>query len=159
VTYKCEFGGFVFPVFWYDSCFFLFSYPNRDYYGSSLFIAGKLMGSTKEKRRCKRLPLRFSVLCQKVGVPPGKAFAGISANVSQGGMLLDINTNGLDHGQLLSVEMSVPPTEGLLQYGGRFSSYARIVRVDKPCPEREDRYASAVQTIALEFCEPPKLRV
>ena len=117
------------------------------------------METVNEKRRHQRLPLRFSVLCQKVGVPVGKVYTGTSVDVSPGGMLIDLNTNALKHGELLSVEMPIPPTKGILEYGGRFSGYARVVRVEDACPKKKDQSNSACQTIAVEFCESPKLQV
>jgi len=117
------------------------------------------MKTVNEKRRHQRLPLRFSVLCQKVGVPVGKIYTGTSIDVSPGGMLIDFNTNALKHGELLSVEMSIPPTKGILEYGGRFSGYARAIRIDKSDPIQMAKSNSAAQTIALEFCESLKLQV
>ena len=116
------------------------------------------MDSENEKRRHQRLPLRFSVLCQRVGVPVGKVFTGTSVDVSQGGMLINFNTKAIKQGELLSVEMSIPPTKGLLEYGGRFSSYARVVRIDRSYPKKMAN-SNAGQTLALEFCESPKLQV
>ena len=117
------------------------------------------METVNEKRRHQRLPLRFSVLCQKIGVPLSKVYTGTSVDVSPGGMLIDFNTNVLKHGELLSVEMSVPPTKGILEYGGRFSGYARVIRIDKSYPKKMAKSNAAGQTIALEFCESPKLQV
>ncbi len=117
------------------------------------------METVNEKRRHQRLPLRFSVLCQKVGVPVGKIYTGTSIDVSPGGMLIDFNTNALKHGELLSVEMSIPPTKGILEYGGRFSGYARVIRIDRSYPKKMAKSNSAAQTIALEFCESLKLQV
>ncbi len=74
-------------------------------------------------------------------------------------MLIDFNTNALKHGELLSVEMSIPPTKGILEYGGRFSGYARVIRIDKFYPKKMAKSNSATQTIALEFCESLKLQV
>lgn len=117
------------------------------------------METVNEKRRHQRFPLRFSVLCQKVGVPVGSIYTGTSIDVSPGGMLIDFNTNVLKHGELLSVEMSIPPTKGILEYGGRFSGYARIIRIDRSYPKKMAKSNSAAQTIALEFCESLKLQV
>jgi hypothetical protein len=74
-------------------------------------------------------------------------------------VLLEINGSDLRDGELLSVDMSVPPTEGLLEYGGRFSSYARVVRIDQSRSSRAGGFGSQVETIALEFCESPRLQV
>lgn len=117
------------------------------------------MDTVNEKRKHQRLPLRFSVLCQKVGVPASKVYTGTSVDVSPGGMLIDFNTNALKHGELLSVEMPIPPTKGILEYGGRFSGYARVIRIDSSDPKKKAKSNPAGQTIALQFCESPKLQV
>ena len=117
------------------------------------------MKTSKERRRHQRLPLRLSVLCHKVGLSEGRVYTGNTINVSPGGMLMEINTRGLNEGELVSIEMSVPPTKGLLEYGGRFSSYARITRVSGNHPAGTLRHAVAIQTVALEFCASPKLNV
>ena len=117
------------------------------------------MEPEQEKRRYRRLPLSLAVSCQKVGHWASKIYTGDTVNVSPGGMLLEINSRQITEGELLSIEMSVPPTEGLLEYGGRFSSYARVIRVQEEHPGRTSRRFTVTQTIALEFCESPKLQV
>jgi hypothetical protein len=50
--------------------------------------------------------------------------------------------------------MSVPPTEGLLDFGGSLSNHARVVRSnDHQSQENSDK-----KMIALEFCDSPQLR-
>lgn len=113
----------------------------------------------KDRRIHKRLQLKISVLCQTVGICGGTAFTGKTIDVSPGGILVEFNSRGLSDGQLLSIEMSVPPTEGLLEYGGRFSSYARVVRLEEAKAGVGPDSSSLVQTAALEFCQSPKFRV
>ena len=67
--------------------------------------------------------------------------------------------DGLKAGELLNIEMPIPPTEGLLEYGGRFSSYGRVLRVHDPKSGTTADSAAVVHTIAMEFCESPKLQV
>jgi hypothetical protein len=111
-----------------------------------------------ERRKHKRIPLKFTVLCQKVGLSDGRLYSGNTVNVSPGGMLVEVNQSHLRDGELVSVEMTVPPTEGLLEYGGRFSSYARVIRVADN--DADVRQSSALgNAIAMEFCESPRLRV
>jgi c-di-GMP-binding flagellar brake protein YcgR len=108
----------------------------------------------QDRRRHKRIALKMTVCCQKVGLSDGRLYSGRTVNVSPGGMLIEMKSPGLKDGELLSVEMSVPPTEGLLDFGGSFSSYARVVRTsDKPQPYDPDN------AVALEFCDSPKLRI
>ncbi len=117
------------------------------------------MEEGKERRSHQRLPLRLAVLCQRVGSPGAGIYTGNTVNVSPGGMLMEINDCRIKQGELLNVEMSVPPTEGLLEYGGRFSSYARVIRIEAPPSIRPGDRASATLSVALEFCESPKLHV
>jgi hypothetical protein len=114
-----------------------------------------------EKRNHARFPLRLSVLCHRVGTPGGSVYMGSTVNVSPGGMLMEVSAQDLTSGDLVSVEMSIPPTEGLLEYGGRFTTYAKILRVEKIIPQfrRLKEYKSNTRSIALEFCESPKLVV
>ena len=112
----------------------------------------------KDKRKHRRLPLKLIVSCQKVGLSGGQIYTGNTVNVGPGGMLIEISDCRLSDGELLGIEMSVPPTEGLLEYGGRFSSYARVIRVDTQL-DGKARPASNAQTVALEFCDSPKLRL
>jgi hypothetical protein len=117
------------------------------------------MKQDKDRRRHDRQPLRLTVLCQKVGQLGGTVYAGNTINVSPGGVLAQFGNCRLEDGELVSVDMTVPPTEGLLEYGGRFSSYARIVRVDNPHSVESSESRSMTRAVALEFCESPKLRV
>jgi len=109
----------------------------------------------ENRRRHKRLPLKLSVFCQRVGISGGRIIFGKTVNVSPGGMLVEMKSGGINQGELLSVEMSVPPTEGLLDFGGTFSSYARVVRLGGS-KGSENSYENLV---ALEFCDSPKLRL
>jgi hypothetical protein len=116
------------------------------------------METHKDRRIDHRVPLGLTAVCHKVGQPPGRTYTAMSVNVSPGGMLMEVNTSDLKEGQLLSVEMSVPPTEGLLEFGGRFSTYARIVRVQSGEQDRPPARLAEPQKIALEFCRSMKLR-
>jgi len=117
------------------------------------------MKEDKDRRRHRRLVLGLTVLCQKVGQGGGTVYAGNTINVSPGGLLAEFGDCRLEDGELVSIDMTVPPTEGLLDYGGRLSSYARIVRVDRPHSLAATQSHSTMRVVALEFCESPKLRV
>lgn len=117
------------------------------------------MEMQRDRRIDHRVPLDLTAVCHKVGQSPGRTYTARSVNVSPGGMLMEVNTSDFKEGQLLSVEMSVPPTEGLLEFGGRFSTYARIVRVQPDEQQRESDRIGAPKKIALEFCRSMKLRL
>jgi hypothetical protein len=108
----------------------------------------------EDRRRHRRFPLKLSILCQKVGLSGGELVSGKTVNVGPGGMLVEVNSGDTTEGELLSVEMSVPPTEGLLDFGGMLSNHARVVRSNG----HEDPEETAEKVIALEFCDSPKLR-
>jgi hypothetical protein len=113
----------------------------------------------KERRINERLGLKIPVLCHKVGVSANKLYTGRTVDICSGGALIDINSDGLREGELVNVEMPIPPTKGLLEYGGRFSTYARILRVYDPKNGISANSAAVVHPVALEFCESPKLQV
>ncbi len=109
----------------------------------------------EDRRMHKRFPLKLSIFCQKVGRSGGKLILGRTVNVSPGGVLVKTKSDDLKSGELVCVEMSVPPTEGLLDFGGSFSGYARVVRSDALSAANE----TPEKVVALEFCDCPKLRV
>ena len=116
----------------------------------------------EEKRLYRRIPLKLAVLCQKAGLMEGRLYTGNTINVCPGGVLMEINGAGLDVGELVNLELAVPPTPGLLEFGGRFSTYARILRIQspphKPPEEVMAGEGSDIYRIAMVFCEVPRLR-
>jgi hypothetical protein len=117
------------------------------------------MESQKERRIYHRVPVRLTAICHKVGQSPGRIYTANTVDVSSGGMLMEMNTCDLDEGQLLSVDMSLPPTEGLLEFGGRFSTYARVLRVESCEDDHPDTHRRFGRQIALEFCQSMRLQV
>ena len=111
----------------------------------------------ENRRRHRRLPVKMAVTCRKAGAASGKKYVGNTHNVCPGGMLIEVSQAQLCAGQLLTVEVSVPPAEGLLEFGGSFSSYARVLRTHSPAREINDLNVS--QLLAVEFCQPPKLNM
>ena len=78
------------------------------------------MKEDKDRRRHQRLGLRLTVLCQKVGQAGGTVYAGNTINVSPGGVLAEFGDCRLEDGELVSIDMTVPPTEALLDTGGGY---------------------------------------
>lgn len=105
----------------------------------------------RERRRARRRPLELSVYCQKVGAMDGRLFSGNSVNVSPSGILLKMQGSSLRDGELVSVELAVPQSDGAGQ-AARFSSYARVVRVD------DESAPGCEKEVALEFCESPRFQ-
>lgn len=115
-----------------------------------------------DKRQYRRIPLKMAVLCQKAGLTEGRLYTGNTLNVCPGGVLMEINGADLSQGDLVNLELAIPPTRGLLEYGGRFSTYARVLRIEQVHSDpggmiREE--PSHIQRVAMEFCEVPRLRI
>jgi len=117
-----------------------------------------------EKRKYQRLPIGLDLSCRKIGSAQEKCHTGRTINASPGGLYFQTPTGEFKPGNLLNVELSIPPTTGLLEYGGRISGLARVLRADdisptedKPARLRRGGLSSARYGIAAEFCHPLKL--
>jgi hypothetical protein len=103
-----------------------------------------------EKRRHKRLEARYNISCLKVGSTANISYDGHTVNISTGGLYFETTSDTFRQGNLLKVELSIPPTSGLLEFGGKIAGFARVLRTDS---------ASGRHGVALQFCRPPKLCV
>jgi len=106
-----------------------------------------------DRRKHKRLDLKLDMLCQRIGTDNSAVSSGRTINISTGGILAKTSHNKFEIGDLVNVQMTVPPTDGLLDYGGRMEGYARVTRINKLTK------TDAGKLVALEFCHPPKLSV
>ena len=114
------------------------------------------MTEQRDRRLHRRLALRLAVLCHRVGASAHRPYTGNTVDISPGGALMEIDAMGLVAGQVLRVEIAVPPAEGLLDQGGRFTTHGRVVRVE-PSPPESAGARPATQRIALQFCSAPRL--
>jgi hypothetical protein len=111
-----------------------------------------------EKRTHRRLEGRYDILCRKIGSPFDKSYSGCTANVSSGGLYVETVADVFERGDLLKVELAVPPTPGLLEFGGKIAGFARVLRADKICDDSgSNSPACGKYGMALQFCRPPKL--
>jgi hypothetical protein len=110
-----------------------------------------------ERRRDKRLGERFELLCHAVGSTAGKPCDGRTVNVSSGGLYFE-TTGTFEPGNLLRVELSIPPTPGLLEFGGRIAGFARVLRAHSIGKSSADEEPSCERYgVAIEFCRPLRL--
>jgi hypothetical protein len=109
-----------------------------------------------EKRKHNRLPLQLDLLCQRVGIGGNDMYAGRTVNVSTGGVLFHVTEGKLNRDDMLNVELTVPPTEGLLELGGKVSTFARVIRVHQI---HHSSGKHSHHAVAAEFLEGPKLVV
>ncbi len=115
--------------------------------------------NSSEKRKFKRLPITLGLSCRKVGSTAEKFHKGCTVNVSPGGLYFETPDDAFKLGNLLKVELSIPPTTGLLEFGGRILGFGRVLRI---CSIRDSRTGANLHSdrygVALEFCQPLKLR-
>ena len=113
-----------------------------------------------ERRRYRRLEVRLDLSCRKAAALARKLYTGYTVNVSPGGLYFETTAGDFTLGDLLKIELSIPPTAGLLESGGRISGFAKVLRTSAIYgSEGERALSSARYGIALEFCRSPKLRV
>ena len=106
------------------------------------------MMDRSEKRRYRRLGANYNISCRKIGSDEDRAYGGLTANVSTGGLYFQTSTDSFEKGNLLKVELSIPPTSGMLEFGGKIAGFAKVLRTDP---------AAGRFGVALQFCRPPKL--
>ena len=111
--------------------------------------------SWSEKRKYKRLAVKLDLSCRKVGPPAEKFYTGRTVNVSPGGLYFETAADVFKPSNLLKVELSIPPTAGLLELGGRISGLGKVLRTHDSHTDINlppGRYG-----VVLEFYRSPKL--
>jgi hypothetical protein len=106
-----------------------------------------------EKRKFKRLQITLGLSCRKVSSTGEKPYKGFTVNVSPGGLYFETADDAFVPGNLLKVELSIPPTAGLLEFGGKVAAYAKVLRAS----ELSDTLSSDKYGVAIQFCRSPKL--
>lgn len=116
------------------------------------------MKDRSDKRRHRRLRFHYGLLCRKVGSAADKSYGGRVVNVSPGGVYFETEAEAPQRGDLLKMTLEVPPTAGLLEFGGRFAGYANVLRTERLRDDQGgngplcDKYG-----VAVRFCRSPKL--
>ena len=111
-----------------------------------------------DKRRYRRLPTQYRISCRKVGSIAGKSSDGRTVNVSSGGLYFETAVGEFRRGDLLKLALEIPPTAGLLEFGGKLTGYANVLRTERIRDDRAGAHpAHGKQGVALQFCCPPKL--
>ena len=111
-----------------------------------------------ERRKYQRSRVKLDISCHKVGAVTEQSHAGYTVNASPGGLYFETTTDTFGPGNLLKVELSIPPTSGLLEFGGKVAGFARVLRTESigDSPTGTDS-SSLAHGVALQFCRPPKL--
>ena len=105
--------------------------------------------NSDEKRKHPRLALQFELICHRPG-QTGSLHAGKTVNISTGGVLFELAGAELKSEDIINLEFSIPPDQGMLDYGGTLKSLARVIDV-RPHPSRA--------LVAAQFFQPPRFVV
>ena len=111
-----------------------------------------------EKRRYERLGEKFELSCRRIGSRTGQTFQGFTENISPGGAYFRTKADTLKRGDLLKIELAIPPKSGMLEFGGKMEGFAKVLRMDNIWDFSADEATSeGIHGVALQFCHPPKL--
>jgi len=120
---------------------------------------GGVMGSF-EKRKFKRLPLKLHISCHRVDLPSEILHTGRTVNVGPGGIYFETSSKIFEPGHLIKIDMAIPPTNGLLEFGGRVSGFAKVLRTHPPVADNStENLTQGFHGVAVEFCHPLRLSV
>lgn len=111
--------------------------------------------SSRERRRHRRVPIALKASCRKVDPPAAESSHGLAVNASPGGLYVKTMAQTMKAGDLLEIELSVPPTTGVLESGGEISGRARVVRTDAV----GDGLPGRNRGLAVELCHPLRLQM
>jgi len=113
-----------------------------------------------ERRKYKRLPIRLTLLCCKMGTAGEKSYRGCTINVSPGGLYFETPVGIFKPGKLTKIELSIPPTAGVLELGGMISGFANVLRtINIRDSHTKANLPFARYGVAVKFCQRPKLRM
>lgn len=111
-----------------------------------------------EKRRYRRLKAAYNISCRKIGSSGNKSYEGCTVNVGTGGLYFETVDNVFGTGELLKIELTIQPTSGLLEFGGKIAGFAKVIRAcDVTDSAIEAGFSSGRYGVAVEFCRAPKL--
>jgi len=110
-----------------------------------------------EKRKNRRLAIRFSLLCRRLGDPAPELRTGTVLNVGAGGLYFETTATEFEPGNLAEVRFTVPPETGRLEFGGTMHGIGTVLRTETIETSRTGMRACPVYGVALQFSRPPKL--
>ena len=110
-----------------------------------------------ERRGHRRLKIKYALSYRRVGRADARRRKGCVRDVSAAGLYFWTATRESKAGQLLRLELSIPPRAGVLESGGMMWGYARVVRTESISgPEAEGYARAAGYGVGVQFCQGPK---
>jgi len=112
----------------------------------------------KEKRQHRRLDLRLPLEYYKTDMGrPGVAHT-MTVNVSTGGVYFETTCEDIKTGDILALEVGVPPGDARFPMHGKFATTGKVVRTEKiRCPATKNQPEFTSFGIASKFQEGFKL--
>lgn len=112
-----------------------------------------------DKRKYERLRIKFRISYRRIGMQLDQKREGCTVNISPGGLYFRTKADTFRRGDLLKIELSIPPKSGLLEFGGKMAGFARVLRCSAILDYPSEDESSNDYGVALQFCQPPKLCV
>jgi len=111
-----------------------------------------------ERRRDRRQGASFDISFYKVGSTANEPYDGHTVNVGPGGLYVETTAQTIEPGDVLRVELSIPPTPGLLEFGGKIAAFAKVLRAHNIGGDSTGGNSTCNKYgVALQFCDRPKL--
>jgi len=110
-----------------------------------------------EKRKNRRLAIRLSLLCRRLGDSTPKLHTGTVLNVGVGGLYFETAATEFEPGSMAEVRFTVPPETGRLEFGGTMQGIGTVVRTETLATSRTGLRDGPVYGVALQFRSRPKL--
>jgi len=121
-------------------------------------FTGRCRMDPLERRRHRRLGAVYNISCRKMGPGGGESYEGCTMDVSSGGSYFETRADVFKAGDLLRVELSIQPTPGLLEFGGKIAGFAKVLRASNITDSGAETGLSADRYgVAVQFCRPPRL--
>ena len=111
-----------------------------------------------ERRRHTRLSIKLAVSYRRVDDTAGTSHRGYTLNASAGGLYFQTPASTFKPSNLLQVELSIPPTPGILEFGGRISGFAKVLRAERVAAlSTGSSLPAGGYGVAVQFCQRPRL--
>ena len=112
--------------------------------------------SPPERRKYRRLRMALPLEFRRSAQPSVGLYRSVARDVSTGGIYFETVLEDLGKGDLIDIELTIPPGEGHFPYQGRVSSIAAVVRTEK-LASLASQMTNPRIGVAAAFREPFKL--
>jgi len=87
-----------------------------------------MTNTAPDRRANRRLDIRLPVELRRLGDGPAVVVRTITQNISTGGLYLELDRPDFAPGDRLSIDLKIPPAEGVSPYPGRATCEAEVLR-------------------------------